>query len=296
MIISELIKQRTKPFYSLEFFPPKEESQMPAFFEAAGALKELAPLFVSVTYGAGGSRQANTLEVACALKDDFGYEPMTHLTCVGSKRGDIAAYLERLRAAGIDNVLALRGDAPKKQSPDEPDYDWSSGDFQHASDLVEFIKAEYPEFCVGVAAYPNPHPESESPAKDLFYTKYKMDAGGCFMVTQLFFDLDEYISLVNSLRALEVTAPVLPGIMPVQSLDSLNYVMRMCGANMPPAFKQELLAAGKAGGARAVREVGMEYAAWQIRELIKAGAPGVHLYTLNKSETCLHIAELVGDL
>lgn len=295
MIISELIKQRTRPFYSLEFFPPKEEAHMPAFFRAAEALKEMNPLFVSVTYGAGGSRQANTLEVARALKRDFGFEPMTHLTCVGSKREAIAAYLARLRSEGIDNILALRGDAPRR-GPDEPRYDWSEGDFQHASDLVEFIKGEFPEFCVGVAAYPAPHPESESREKDLFYTKFKVDAGGCFLVSQLFFDLNEYKELVQALRALGVDKPVLPGIMPVQSLDSLDYVMRMCGANIPPAFKRELVQAGKSGGARAVRAVGIEFAAWQIKELLKAGAPGVHLYTLNKSETCLNIAELVGEL
>lgn len=296
MVISELIKKRARPFYSLEFFPPKEEAHMPDFFKAAGELKELNPLFVSVTYGAGGSRQANTLEVARTLKDKIGFEPMTHLTCVGTKREAIAEYLTKLRNEGIENILALRGDAPRKQSPDEPDYDWASGDFQHASDLVEFIKSEFPEFCVGVAAYPNPHPESESPEKDLFYTKYKVDAGGCFLVTQLFFDVNEYKCLVESLRFLGVDKPIVPGIMPVQSLDSLDYVMRMCGARIPPAYKRELTLAGQKGGARAVREVGIEFAAWQVKELIKLGAPGVHLYTLNKSETCLRIAELVGDL
>lgn len=269
---------------------------MPAFFKAASELKEMNPLFVSVTYGAGGSRQANTLEVACTLKNKIGFEPMTHLTCVGSKREAIADYLSKLRAESIDNILALRGDAPRKQSPDEPDYDWASGDFQHASDLVEFIKEEFPEFCVGVAAYPNPHPESESPEKDLFYTKFKADAGGCFLVTQLFFDINEYQRLVQSLRAIGVDKPVIPGIMPVQSLESLDYVMRMCGANIPADYKRELAIAGEKGGTDAVRELGMEYAAWQVKELVKLGAPGVHLYTLNKSETCLKIANLVGDL
>lgn len=296
MLISDLIEKRAKPFYSLEFFPPKEEAHMPDFFKAASELKEMNPLFVSVTYGAGGSRQANTLEVACTLKNQFGFEPMTHLTCVGSKRAAIADYLLRLRSEGIDNILALRGDAPRPQSEDEPPYDWSSGDFRHASDLVEFIKSDFPEFCVGVAAYPAPHPEAESREKDLFYTKYKVDAGGCFLVTQLFFDVNEYKDLVRNLREMGVYKPIIPGIMPVQSLDSLNYVMRMCGANIPPAYRRELENAGKVGGLRAVREVGIEFAAWQIKELIKAGAPGVHLYTLNKSETCLRIASLVGEL
>lgn len=296
MIISELIKKQARPFYSLEFFPPKEESHMDEFFKAANALKEMNPLFVSVTYGAGGSRQANTLEVACTLKKRFGFEPMTHLTCVGSRRQAITEYLAKLRNEGIDNVLALRGDAPKTQTPDAPPYDWSADDFQHASDLVEFIKAGFPEFCVGVAAYPAPHPESASRETDLYYTKFKVDAGGCFLVTQLFFDINEYKTMVQDLRALGVDKPIIPGVMPVQSLESLDFVMRMCGATIPPAYRRELTNAGKIGGPKAVREVGVEYAAWQIKSLIKADAPGVHLYTLNKSETCLRIAKLVGEL
>lgn len=296
MLISDLIRQSTRPFYSLEFFPPKEESHMGAFFEAASALKAMNPLFVSVTYGAGGSRQANTLEVACTLKNDHGFEPMTHLTCVGSRREAISAYLSRLRDEGIDNILALRGDAPRQSSPDEVPYDWASGDFQHGSDLVEFVKGEFPEFCVGVAAYPAPHPESESYEMDRFYTKFKVEAGGCFLVTQLFFDINEYVTLVNDLRALGVDKPVVPGVMPVQSLESLNFVMSMCGANIPGDLKKELEAAHKAGGNKAVREEGIKYAAWQVKELVRAGAPGVHLYTLNKSETCLKIAEMVGEL
>lgn len=296
MKITDLIKQTSKPFYSLEFFPPKEESHMPAFFDAAQKLKAMNPLFVSVTYGAGGSRQANTLEVACHLKESFGFEPMTHLTCVSSQRERIKAYLEQLRGKGIDNILALRGDAPKRQNPDDPPYDWASGDFQHASDLVSFIRAEFPEFCIGVAGYPAPHPESESLDKDRQFTVQKVRDGGDFIVTQLFFDVDEYVALVRDLRERGVDAPVLPGIMPVQSLESLNYVMSMCGANIPQGFRADLEAANKSGGAAAVRELGTRYAAQQTRKLIDAGAPGVHLYTLNKSETCLKIAELVGEL
>lgn len=296
MLISNLIKQSPRPFYSLEFFPPKEETHMDAFFEAASALRTMNPLFVSVTYGAGGSRQANTLEVACTLKNDLGFEPMTHLTCVGSRRDAISAYLERLRAEGIDNILALRGDVPKRQSPGEPEYDWATGDFQHGSDLVEFVKGEFPEFCVGVAAYPAPHPESASYEKDRYYTKIKVDAGSCFLVTQLFFDVNEYITLVKELRALGIDKPVVPGVMPVQSLESLKHVVNMCGANISAELMKELEAANAAGGPKAVREEGIKYAAWQVKELVKAGAPGVHLYTLNKSETCLRIAELVGEL
>ncbi len=296
MKISQLIKNSPRPFYSLEFFPPKENAHMPEFFEAARKLKAMSPLFVSVTYGAGGSRQANTLEVACSLKNECGFEPMTHLTCVGSQRERIRDYLNQLRGQQIDNILALRGDAPKPKSADEPPYDWSSGDFQHASDLVKFVRAEFSEFCIGVAGYPAPHPESESLEKDRRYTVQKVKDGGDFLVTQLFFDVAEYTALVADLRSRGVDKPVIPGVMPVQSLESLKYVMSMCGANIPQDYYNELAAADKSGGAAAVREVGTRYAAWQVRKLIEAGAPGVHLYTLNKSETCLKIAELVGAL
>ncbi|MDL2285260.1 methylenetetrahydrofolate reductase [Desulfovibrio sp. OttesenSCG-928-F07] len=296
MKISELIKNSNKPFYSLEFFPPKEEEHMPAFFDAANKLKDLNPLFVSVTYGAGGSKQANTLEVARSLKTTCGFEPMTHLTCVGSQKGPIKDYLQKITDNGINNILALRGDAPKNQNATNVPYDWSAGDFQHASDLVSFVRHEFSDMCIGVTAYPAPHPEAESREKDLQYAALKVKHGGDFLVTQLFFDVNEYVELVNNLRALGVDKPVVPGIMPVQSLESIKYVMSMCGANIPQDYYNELKAAHQSGGTAAVREIGTAFAAEQVRKLIAAGAPGVHLYTLNKSETCLKIAELVGGL
>jgi methylenetetrahydrofolate reductase (NADPH) len=292
--IVDLIKNSDKPFYSLEFFPPKEAGQMPDFFQTASRLKALAPLFVSVTYGAGGSRDGTTLDSACVLKDQLGCEPMTQLTGVGSRRTHLAAYLEKLRLRGIDNILALRGDAPKPVSPDALPYDWSEGEFLHASDLVAFIRESFPDFCIGVAGYPAPHPESSSLELDRAYTVRKVRAGGDFLVTQLFFAVREYVDFVADMRRLGVEAPVLPGVMPVQSLESLKYILSLCGARLPADYAAELEAVRRRGGAEAVRELGIRYAAGQVRDLLKAGAPGVHLYTLNKFETCLKIAELAA--
>ncbi|MCL1916263.1 MAG: methylenetetrahydrofolate reductase [Desulfovibrionaceae bacterium] len=294
MKISELLAASARPFYSLEFFPPREEAQLPDFFAAAAKLSALNPLFASVTYGAGGGRQADTLEISRALKERLGFEPMPHLTCVGSRREGLAAFLERLRALGIDNVLALRGDAPKAARPEDPPYDWSGDDFQHASNLVAFIRERFSDFCIGVAAYPQPHPESSSRELDRFYTMKKLSAGGDFLITQLFFELREYLDFVAELRALGLDKPVLPGVFPVQSLESLRYVTGLCGVSVPVDFQRELEEAQARGGQVAVRELGARRAAAQTRELIAAGAPGVHLYTLNKADLCLKIAELAG--
>lgn len=219
---------------------------------------------------------------------------MTHLTCVASRRADIKDYLGRLAELGIDNILALRGDAPGARDPSAPPYAWESGDFQHASDLVAFIREEFPGFCIGVAGYPSPHPESLSLEQDRLYTAAKIRAGGDFLVTQLFFDPREYLDLVRDLRVLGVDKPVLPGVMPVQSLESLRRVLALCGAVIPPDYQRELEKANRLGGSEAVRKLGVEYAAGQVRALVAEGAPGVHLYTLNNADSCLKIATLAG--
>lgn len=291
--ITELIAQADKPFYSLEFFPPKEEAQLPDFFKEVERLKAMRPLFVSVTFGAGGSRQSNTLGIANMLRDYYGLEPMTHLTCVASRRDQIREYLDNLRRRGIANILALRGDAPA-QARGAPPHDWSGGDFRHASDLIAFIREEFPDLCIGAACYPGAHPESPSRAADRLYTRDKILAGADFLVTQLFFDTQDYVDFVRELRVLGVDKPVLPGIMPARSLESLRHVTDLCGVAIPSALRRVLEEAKAAGGEAAVREAGARYAAEQARALIAAGAPGVHLYTLNKSETCLRIVDLAG--
>ncbi len=274
----------------MEFFPPKERNQWPGFFKAAEKLNRLAPLYASVTYGAGGGSQDNTLEITARLKET-GVTPMPHLTCVGATAASLESFLSRLRDLGVANVMALRGDPPKGET-----FDWNKGAFRHASDLVTFVRRRFPDFGIAVAAYPGAHPESPSFRDDLVRAKTKIDAGADFAVTQLFFDVREYFDMVDRLRDLGVTKPLVPGILPIQSLESVRRILSLCGANIPGNLYLALEKAHETGGAEAVREAGIDFAARQIRRLIDGGAPGIHLYTLNRAESCLRIAEAVGPL
>jgi methylenetetrahydrofolate reductase (NADPH) len=288
MRIGDKLKE-TGQFVSLEFFPPKEREKWPGFFDVVQKLRPIEPLFVSVTYGAGGTTQAYTLELVNRLKNEYCLEPMAHLTCVGASEENIHHFLTELRRNNIMNVLALRGDPPKGQETFVPD----SETFQHASDLVSFIRSYYPEFSVGVAGYPEVHPEAESMEQDLKYLKLKLDEGSDFVVTQLFFDNDRYFSFVDKVRAMGIDAPIIPGVLPVLSLNVLKRIASLCGAEVPEHYLAELEEADASGGAEAVAKVGVRYAREQARDLLARGAPGVHLYTLNKAEAC---REIVADL
>lgn len=263
MQIGSLIQAAKAPFFSLEFFPPSDETHLPSFYATVEQLRALTPLFVSVTYGAGGARRHNTLAVTAELARR-GFTTMAHLTCVGAEPESIAAFLRELRAAGVDNVLALRGDPPMNGH-----WDWKDGYFQHAADLVSFTREHEPDMGIGVAAYPAPHPESPSFALDRRYT-------------------------ADKLRARGLDTPVVPGILPIQSFDSLRRVLSLCGATIPGKLYLSLEEADRKGGAEAVRDAGLDFAVRQICQLLECGAPGIHLYTLNKGDLCLQIAEEVG--
>lgn len=289
MKIIDLLRQK-KPFVSLEFFPPKEKSAWPGFFDVVNWLKPVNPLFVSVTYGAGGGTQANTLEIVSRMKKTHGLEPMAHLTCVGASEKNIRTFLDALVDSGVENVLALRGDPPKGQTDFVPD----SNQFRHASDLVAFIRAEYPSLCIGVAAYPEVHPQAESAQKDMDYLDLKIRSGGDFAVTQLFFDNRLYFGFVEKARARGIDVPMLPGVLPVISLAGVKRMLGFCGASIPPDYLASLEEADASGGGEAVAERGVAYATAQARDLLAGGAPGVHLYTLNKAEACLKIIGGLG--
>jgi methylenetetrahydrofolate reductase (NADPH) len=282
MQISNIIESNNR-FLSLEFFPPKEENDWPLFFNQVNRLAELDPSFVSITYGAGGKFQDNTLSIAAEVHKRFGLTTMAHLTCVGASHNGLSTYIDRLLDAGIENVLALRGDMPDG----DPNEIWQ--DFAYASDLVEFVKKRWPEMGVGVACYPDSHPESPSIEDDLKWTCHKLNAGSDFGVTQLFFDVRRYQDLVLRLTKRGVTTPIIPGILPVLSMQSLNRILALCGANIPLKLYLELQKAHDQGGDKAVRIKGIEIARQQIRELLAQGAPGIHLYTLNNADTCLDI-------
>ena len=288
MKIIDILRTQSRPFYSLEFYPPKEEAQWPEFFDVVAQLKTLNPLFASVTYGAGGGTQHSTLAVSAKIKS-MGITPMPHLTCVNATGEHLTHFLGELQKIGVCNVMALRGDAPHIDG-----FSWDNGNFRHASDLVSFVRKDFPGICLGVAGYPGAHPESPSFSSDILHTKTKLDAGADFIVTQLFFDVREYFAMVERLRDMGITKPILPGILPIQSLESIRRILQMCGANIPGKLYLALEDANKTGGAKAVREVGIRFAVEQIRRLIDSGAPGIHLYTLNRAGMCLRIAEEAG--
>ncbi|MDR2075525.1 MAG: methylenetetrahydrofolate reductase [Desulfovibrio sp.] len=289
MKIASLL-QTGGPFYSLEFFPPADKAQWPDFLGVVDSLRGLSPAFVSITYGAGGNSSEKTLDLTRALADK-GLVTMPHLTCLGSSPEGVRDFLDKLAGSGVENVLALRGDPPKGR-PLFPE----QRHFSHAADLVRFIRTEFPPFGIGVAAYLTPHPESASFAEDRQATKAKLDAGGDFAISQLFFDHREYFEYVAQMRALGMTKPILPGVLPIQSLDALRRILSLSGCNIPAKLYLALEETQRTGGPAAVREAGIRHAVNQIRCLLKGGAPGIHLYTLNKTAVCLRIAEAVGSL
>lgn len=290
MNIGEILRNRRDPFYSLEFFPPRQPESWPGFFRTVEELRALEPLFASVTYGAGGGTQENTLAVTSQLAKT-GLIPMAHLTCVGASRASVCEFISRLDAAGVRNILALRGDVPKDMN-----ICWEDCEFTYASDLVNFVRREFPHFGIGVAAYLTPHPESLSFAADRKATALKLNAGSDFAVTQLFFDPREYFEYIEQMRALGVTKPILPGVLPIQSLESLRRIVSLSGCNISAKLYYTIEEAHGKGGPSAVRDAGIDYAVEQIVRLLDGGAPGIHLYTLNNDETCLRIAERVGKL
>ncbi|MDY7001605.1 MAG: methylenetetrahydrofolate reductase [NAD(P)H] [Thermodesulfobacteriota bacterium] len=286
MRIAELIAKSNK-FISLEFFPPKERASWPGFFETVARLTSLDPLFVSVTYGAGGGTQDNTLEIVRRLKKDFELEPMAHLTCVGASGERLHDFLRALESFGVDNVLALRGDPPRGVENFKPDSD----EFKHASDLVAFIRGQYPDMGIGVAGYPEGHPQAPSIKRDFEFLKLKLDKGADFAITQLFFDNRLYWDFAERLSDMGVDKPLIPGVLPIMSLGSVKRILSFCGASLPGNFFLALEAAYDKGGDEAVRGVGLEHARNQVRGLLDGGAPGVHLYTLNKADACLEIVD-----
>jgi len=276
---------RDEQFLSLEFFPPKERADWPGFFQVVDRIRSVNPLFVSVTYGAGGSTQAYTLEIVTRLKSEYNLEPMAHLTCVGASKNGIKDFLDSLGQAGIDNVLALRGDLPKDQEISLK----VSNHFAYASDLVTFIRENHPRMGIGVAGYPEVHPEALSPEDDLSYLKHKLDLGGDFAVTQLFFDNEYYWDFVRRARGKGIEKLLIPGIMPIFNLKVVQRIISLCGTCIPQTLRERLEEAQTKGGAAAVQELGIEHARKQIQDLYDKGVPGVHLYTLNKDEACLDL-------
>ncbi len=281
--ISELFAQH-RPLRSLEFFPPKDEAGVETLRQTALTLKRIAPDFVSVTYGAGGSTRERTAQVSRLLRQEIGFTVMPHLTCVGHSRAELNDVADQLYAGGYRNIMTLRGDPPKGQTEFVPDKDG----LRYASDLVALLKVRHADFCLGVGGYPEKHPEAPSLEVDLDNLKRKVDAGACFITTQLFFDNAVYYRFVEQCRARGITVPIVPGIMPVLSLKQVKRFTEMCGAHLPEKLIKRLEAAGDQ--LEIVESVGNEWAVTQIRDLLAHDAPGYHLYIMNRAKSALALA------
>jgi methylenetetrahydrofolate reductase (NADPH) len=271
-----------RPCFSFEFFPPKTDEQTEALRRTIESLRELAPTFVSVTYGAGGSTRDRTLELVTELARGGGIEVVAHVTCVGATSHEIEGVLQRLQAAGIANILALRGDPPKGEGEFHP----IRGGFQHADELAAFIRRCY-SFCVGGACYPEGHVECVTAdgrrdmERDLVNVARKADAGCEFLITQLFFDNQLYFDFVARARRAGIGVPIIPGIMPITNVEQIERFTRLCGATIPATLTDELHRLKDRP--EAVLSLGVAHAAAQCLDLLQRGAPGIHFYTLNKS-------------
>jgi methylenetetrahydrofolate reductase (NADPH) len=278
MRIDALLETADRPVFSFEFFPPRTPAGVWNLLDALRALEPLQPDFVSVTYGAGGTpaEKEQTLDIVSRVKRDFGLEAMAHLTCVGATVQDLRRTLDKMRDAGIENVLALRGDPPQGQT------EWTAteGGLSYSRELIELIRDEY-DFSIGAACFPETHIHATSPEDDLRYLGEKVNAGARFLITQLFYDNASYWDFVRRAREAGVETTILPGIMPITNVSQIKRITELCGSALPPRLVAELEA--RAEDPQAVTEFGVAYATLQCMDLLANGAPGIHFYTLNRS-------------
>jgi len=296
MHIQDILSHR-KPGLSFEFFPPRTPAGWEELYQTIRDLEPLAPSFVSVTYGAGGGTRELTHDLVVRIKQTTAIPPVPHLTCVGHTRAEIDALLERYAAAGVNTILALRGDPPKG----ETHYDWSQGDFRRASDLVRFIRefnesGRHPDprgFGIGVAGFPEGHPDTPNRLLELDYLKAKIDEGADYICTQLFFDNHDFLDFRERCDLLGIHVPIIAGIMPVTTTSGMKRMAELAaGARYPAKLLKALDRAN--GDPEAVERVGIHYAAQQCAELLDAGVDGIHFYTLNKSRVTREIYASLG--
>jgi methylenetetrahydrofolate reductase (NADPH) len=274
MRISDALASQ-RPFFSFEFFPPKDDEGSQRLLATIEALQPLRPAFVSITYGAGGSTRARTVALAKEIQQQIGLTVVAHVTCIGATRADLRTLFDDVARAGIENVLALRGDPPAGAP-----FEAVSGGFTHASDLIAMLHRNY-GFCIGAACYPEKHPEASSMEDDLRYLKLKVDAGADCLVSQLFFDTAHYFEFERRARDAGIDLPMLPGLMPITNFGQIQRFVAMCGASIPPKLRVEM--ESRKGDIKAVEDLGVAYASMQALGLLQAGVPGIHFYTLNRS-------------
>ena len=279
MKISDILKQNPVTI-SMEVFPPKSDVKLESVRQTVREISRLHPAFVSCTYGAGGGTSRYTVEIAQDIRAE-GVASMAHLTCISSTRDSVHDQISRIKAAGIDNILALRGDIPDGMDFPSPRY------YEHAIQLVEEIRRDYPEACIGGACYPEKHPDASNKDEDILHIKEKVDAGCDFLTTQMFFNNSIYYNYLYRLREAGVTVPILAGIMPVTSRRQMERSIQLSGCVIPPELKA--LADRFGDSPAAMQQAGILYASHQIIDLIANGCGHIHVYTMNKPEVAAGI-------
>ena len=289
MKIIDLITKDTLSL-SFEVFPPKSETSFDSVRAATEEIAKLSPAFMSVTYGAGGGTSRYTLDIAKNIKSTYGVPTLAHLTCVSSTRATIRERIADIRAAGIQNIMALRGDIPK----DMQDADRSGWDYRYAVDLVRELKEADPDFCIGGACYPEIHPESTNQKEDIQRLREKVDAGCDFLTTQMFFDNNLLYNFLYKIREAGITVPVVPGIMPITGANQVERALKLSGSFMPQRFKSLVDKFGS--DPDAMKQAGIAYATDQIIDLFANGITDVHVYTMNKPDVAAKIQSNLSDI
>lgn len=284
MKIIDIITQK-KLSLSFEVFPPKTETGFESVKNATEEIAKLHPSFMSVTYGAGGGTSRYTLDIAKNINELYGVPTLAHLTCVSSTRNTVREKINEIKAAGITNIMALRGDIPKEMEND----DRSKWDYKYAIDLINELKSYDSNFCIGAACYPEIHPESETQKEDIKHLKEKVDAGVDFLTTQMFFDNNLLYNFLYKIREVGITVPVIPGIMPITNANQVDRAIKLSGSFMPQRFKSLVDKFGS--NPNAMKQAGIAYATDQIIDLYANGITNVHVYSMNKPDVAAKIQD-----
>jgi methylenetetrahydrofolate reductase (NADPH) len=279
---------KTEQTFSFEFSPPQTPEDIEQLLVRAQKLKPLGPHFISVTYGAGGSTRRNTIDLVARFQDELGILGMSHLTCVGHNQAELGEILQDIKSRGIENIMCLRGDPPRGQDAFTP----AADGFSHAHELVSLTRS-HDDFCIGVAGYPEPHPDCPDKDLDLKHLKDKVDCGADFVTTQLFYDNRDYFDFVKRARQSGITCRIIPGIMPILNYAQIVRITKLCGAVIPAELHARLKPV--VDDPQASREIGIDWAWRQCEELLAVGAPGIHFYTMNRSFATQRIFERLRE-
>lgn len=272
---------------SFELFPPKTDQGVTNLFQHVARLVEFKPSFITCTYGAGGSTQDLTLEIVARVRREFQLPVATHLTCVGRTVDQLRNYLQSAQSSDVQNVVALRGDPPRGDTVFRP----VEGGLRYANELVALVRGEFPKIGIAVAGYPETHQEAPTPEADLVNLKRKVDAGADVIITQLFYNNDDFFRFRERCQALGIRQPIVPGLLPVTNFAQIQRITALCGAKLPANFMSNLQSAGDDADAQFA--IGVDFATRQAQQLIDAGVPGIHFYVLNRSEAAAEVLENV---